>query len=313
MALVAPVEPRFHGDIVVNVEERPGNLTDEVYADIEPFDRESERIAFGIVASIIRRLRGPGGCPWDQKQTVESLRRFIVEESFELVAAMTEHDPSHIAEELGDVLLVALLVADALEQSGGAPFETVLSALAAKLVRRHPHVFGDVSAKTPEQVVATWDEVKRTTEGRDRGGVASVARGLPPLMEALEVQKYAAKRGFDWPSSEPVIEKLHEEIAEVSEALEASRQVEDEMTRSRVEAEIGDVLFTAVNLARKAGIDPSIALSGTTGRFRRRYGHVETTVARDHDAATPPPLETLDRYWDDAKRIEANEASRRHH
>lgn len=206
--------------------------TSDLRADgsTQPHLRDHEAETFKRYVAIIRRLRAEDGCPWDRKQTLHSLRRFIVEEAFEVLAAINDYEsasskgPSEIIDELGDVFLVASLIADALEEETGFSLETVLLENGRKLIRRHPHVFGSVSATTSEEVVTNWNRIKEEQEGRSPS-VADVSSGLPPLERAYEMQKKAAKVGFDWETVEPALVKLKEEIEELEERIETVRSL----------------------------------------------------------------------------------------
>jgi tetrapyrrole methylase family protein / MazG family protein len=272
---------------------------------------------FSRYAAIVRRLRAPDGCPWDRKQTLRTLRRFIVEESFEVLAAIEELISTNdaggadktslleaVAEELGDVILVTLLMTDALEAIGGASLSEILRTNAAKLVRRHPHVFSSVHVKNADEVVANWNEIKNTVEQKP-DSVHSVSSGLPPLERSCEIQKKAANLGFDWPDIAPIFRKLQEETDELREAIsEAEKTGESLRDNSRVETEIGDLLFTVVNLARKVKCDPSVALAGTNERFLRRFAFVERELERNNSSPATSDLETMDSLWNESKNRE---------
>jgi tetrapyrrole methylase family protein/MazG family protein len=286
--------------------------------------RHDEARIFGQYAAIIRRLRAEDGCPWDKKQSLQSLRRFIVEESFELLAAINEisqpsddstaHDPHHtslttsqyaaVADELGDVLLVTLLLGDALEMQSGLSLEEILVENGKKLIRRHPHVFDSVEASTPEQVVSNWQRIKTDQEGRSTS-VAHVGNGLPPLERAFEIQKKASKVGFDWETVGPALHKLKEEIAELEQRME-ERSSESASVRDNpgIEEELGDILFSAVNVTRHLKSDPSVALARTNEKFLRRFRYIEQHIAQRHMSLENASLELLDHLWDEAKKQE---------
>jgi tetrapyrrole methylase family protein/MazG family protein len=275
--------------------------------------RDTEAQVFGAYAALIRRLRAADGCPWDRKQTLQSLRRYLIEESFELVAEINEVEQSQssareqrdsVAEELGDVLLVTLLLSDALEQEHNVTLSSVLLENGKKLIRRHPHVFGDVTVGSTDEVVANWNEIKRTTEGKSDTPI-DVSRGLPPLERAREIQKKAAKFGFDWDSIEPVLDKIQEELDELREAVLHARTTE--RSHPAVEEELGDVLFSVVNAARHVKVDPSIALAGTNEKFLSRFAHMESLHATRYsgEPLTQRTLKELDELWSLAKQAEA--------
>lgn len=327
----------------------------ELHADGSPREhrRPQEAEVFAQYAAIIRRLRAEDGCPWDKKQTLHSLRRYIVEEAFEVLAAINDsqksqdshHSPhghySHhgddggiggsaplavpatdyaaadyaaadyaaadyaaVADELGDVLLVSLLLADALEQETGTPLSEVLNANGQKLIRRHPHVFGSVDATTAEQVVTNWNQIKKDQEGRSIS-VAHVSRGLPPLERAYEVQKKASAVGFDWETIDPAMDKLKEEIEELEQRLaELKARAQPTKDNSQVEEELGDVLFSVVNVSRHLKTDPSVALARTNDKFLDRFRYVEEQIASRGLDLSEAGLETLDKLWDEAKEHE---------
>ncbi|TVR69793.1 MAG: nucleoside triphosphate pyrophosphohydrolase [Spirochaetaceae bacterium] len=270
---------------------------------LEP--REAE--LFGRYAAIIRRLRAPDGCPWDRAQTLPSLRRFIVEEAFEVLAAINEKESGKaslqdIAEELGDVLLVTMLLADALVQAGGPSFSDILRENGEKLIRRHPHVFGDVIVRDEHDVKRNWDEIKETVE-KKVDGVSATGPGLPPLERAFEIQKRAARLGFDWSDEDPVYEKIVEETrelkAEVQNAREKNIPLRDNLP---VESELGDLLFSVVNLARKLKTDPSVAMAGANERFLSRFAHIEKRLQEQKKTVADTSLNELDELWEEAKR-----------
>ena len=253
---------------------------------------------FERLVELMARLRGPGGCPWDRKQTFDSIKPYTLEETYEVLDAIDARDWPGLKEELGDFLLQAVFYAQMAQEEGLFTIADALAAINEKLVRRHPHIFGDTQADTAEDVKLRWDEIKR--EERARKGLVAVQsaldevpRGLPALMEAEKVSKKAAERGFDWPSAEGVLDKLREEAEELAVAELAGEQ-------EAVEHEVGDLLFTLVNLARKLKVDPEQALRGTTGRFRRRFGYVEDGLAKRESAVT---LEEMEALWQEGKRV----------
>lgn len=263
------------------------------------FIDEREGSVFVQYAAIIRRLRAPDGCPWDAKQTLRSLRRFIIEESFEALAAVNDLESgtgSHadVAEELGDVMLVFMLMADALRIEGGPSLENILLENAMKLVRRHPHVFGSTEVSDESEVVTNWNRIKSDIEKKP-DGAAYVSNGLPPLERAREIQKKAAREGFDWPDTTPVFEKIFEETRELEDAVHNNNAKE-------IENELGDLLFSVVNLARKLKTDPSVALAGTNERFLARFAFIENELSVKKKTVRESSPEVLDEHWENAKR-----------
>lgn len=279
---------------------------EEIDADIAPFVREDEALVAKRYAAIIRRLRGPGGCPWDRKQTLRSLRRYIIEESFELLAAIESSDSAHIGEELGDVTLVTQLIADALENESGIRLQDVLIENGNKLIRRHPHVFSDTAVDSSDAVVANWNRIKKFQEGRS-DSPSNAGIGLPPLERAYEVQRKAAKLGFDWTDPRPAIAKVREELAELDEELERTGAIEAPANAKddpRIEKELGDLLFSVVNVCRHLKTDPSVALARSNDVFLTRFSYIEATLNERNVDISDASLEDLDHLWNEAKQLE---------
>jgi tetrapyrrole methylase family protein/MazG family protein len=261
--------------------------------------------AFGRLYSIIAKLRSPEGCPWDREQTPMSLRGNIIEETYELVEAIDSGDAPHVREEAGDLYLLATMVAYMHEESGAFSVADVLDAISAKLVRRHPHVFADSVASTPDAVIRQWNDIKEKVEGRRRKDslLDEVSRALPPLERAYKVQKKAAKAGFDWTRAADVWDKAREELAEAEHACAAlaAERGAAEGARSRVEEELGDLLFSAVNLSRFLGVDPAIALHGAIEKFSRRFRHVEKRMTEAGRPLAAEQMALMDSFWNEAK------------
>lgn len=218
------------------------------------------------------RLRTPGGCPWDREQNFDTIKPYLVEETYEVLDAIDRRDWPGLAEELGDLMLEAVFFAQMAAEENKFRIDDSLDAVAEKLIRRHPHVFGDASAKTADDVVRRWDEIK-ADEKKSKGIVAqgrleSVPRNMPALVEAQQISSKAAAVGFDWEHAGQVLEKLDEELRELAKARECASQAE-------IEGEIGDLLFVLVNLARFVKVDPEQALRKTNAKFRKRFGYVE--------------------------------------
>lgn len=241
---------------------------------------------------IVARLRAPGGCPWDREQTHASLRGALIEECYEVIEAIEKSDDANLREELGDLLLHIVMHSQMAAERSAFSLEEVAAEVCEKMIRRHPHVFGDKLAADSEGVLRQWEEIKRE-EKKERSGVLDgLPASMPALLRAQNAQKKAGRVGFDWPDAEPVFEKLTEEVAEVREALA-------EGDRRAIEDEVGDILFTAVNLARKLGVDAETSLTAATNRFIRRFGAVERELGDRKMKDTP--LEELDRIWDRIK------------
>ena len=245
---------------------------------------------------VVHCLRAPGGCPWDQEQTHESLIPHLLEEAYEAVEAIRSGDVEHTCEELGDILLQPILHAEIASETGAFDLDQMATVLADKLVRRHPHVFGETTADTSAAVLTQWDAIKRTEKGgtTKKGLLHNIGSGLPSLMRGQKLQKKAARVGFDWPDVEPVFEKIQEEVAEVKEALASGDS-------AALNEEIGDLLFSVVNLARKVGIEAEAALASTNDKFVKRFHQVEAQLEAKGIALTDATLEQMDAAWDAAK------------
>lgn len=249
---------------------------------------------FSKLRHIIAELRGPNGCPWDKKQTHESLKKYVIEEAYELIEAINEEDTDHMIEELGDVLLQVLLHAQIGEDEGFFSIDDVIEGLSEKMVRRHPHVFGQTIAETEEDVLKNWQAIKQEEKGiAEESLLDQVGKSLPNLMAAAEIQKKAAKVGFDWEEVRPAWEKVKEEIREF--------ETEAEKNSDKMANEFGDILFAFVNIARFYKIDPEEALYETNQKFRRRFSYVEKKVKESGKPFEDFHLEQLDQFWDEAK------------
>lgn len=243
---------------------------------------------------IIRTLRSPGGCPWDIVQTHKSLRRNLIEEVYEVIEAIDLEDKDLLCEELGDLLMQIVFHARMAEEANYFSMQDVIDGITDKLIRRHPHVFGDVSVKDAGEVLMNWEAIKRA-EKKDRKSVLDgVPKDLPALMSAYKLQNKASKVGFDWPDIEPVWDKLTEEIRELEEATM-------EKTPDHMVEEMGDVLFTLVNLARFLKIDPELALIEANRKFKRRFSYIEDKVKATHQKWEHLSLIELDDLWQEAK------------
>ena len=281
--------------------------------------------AFNRLYNVVKILRCPEGCPWDKEQTPLSMRRDLIEETFEAVDAITQEDPFHAKEELGDVMLNATMISYMYEQKGDFSVAEVLNELAEKLIRRHPHVFpeseGSVCANTPvkngEQVLNQWDRIKENLEGRKTECILDeVPQGFPPLLKAYKMQKKAAKKGFDWDNVEDVKAKITEELAEVEEArlkvnellknqnahvFEMKSSKEADEAQKELEGEIGDLLFAVVNYARHLGVDPETALNATNTKFHKRFSYVQKKMEENEIPMIQENLSKMDEFWNEAK------------
>ncbi|KAB2645514.1 MAG: nucleoside triphosphate pyrophosphohydrolase [Verrucomicrobia bacterium] len=254
------------------------------------------------LTDIVAKLRGPGGCPWDREQTHASLRSALLEEAHEVVAAIDNRDDANLREELGDLLLQSVFHAQLAAEEGRFTFNDVAREIATKLVRRHPHVFAADHCADSAAVLQRWEEIKRAEKG---DAAASALDGLPgglaALLHAQKTQKKAARVGFDWPDVEPVFAKLHEEISELRAALTAPAT--DLLSPiSAIEDELGDLLFTVVNLARKLHLDAETALHRSTRKFSTRFRAVEQLASARGITLEKLTLAELDQLWDEVKR-----------
>jgi tetrapyrrole methylase family protein/MazG family protein len=261
-----------------------------------PEPKLSPGAAFERLVEIMARLRAPGGCPWDREQDFDSIKRYLLEETYEVMDAIDARDFEGLAEELGDLLLQPVFFAQMASEEGRFDIADSLTAINEKLVRRHPHVFGDGDAKTSDEVLQRWDEIKAEEKPRPKGLLAGVPRSVPALVEAQQIAKKAAGAGFDWPSIDQVFDQLREELDELHEAREESRP-------ERLRDEIGDLLFVIVNLARFLKVDPEQALRGTNAKFRRRFAHVEEGIEASGKTLREATMEEMESLWQDAKRL----------
>lgn len=245
---------------------------------------------------VLKALRAPDGCPWDRAQTLKTIEPCLQEECYELLDAMAGDDLPHHREELGDVLLQVLFQCDIREEQGAFGFDDVVNALADKLIRRHPHVFGDVSAADSEQALKNWERIKQTErKGAEASALDGVPAALPALLRAQRTQHKAAKVGFDWKGAEGPDAKLDEEIAELRAAMRTGQT-------AHMAEELGDALFTLVNLARHLDIDAESALRAATDKFARRFKAVERRVRASGRDMAKLSLAELDAEWDAVKR-----------
>lgn len=246
------------------------------------------------LVDLVSRLRAPDGCPWDREQTLANVRAYFLEESHELAAAIDGGDWEELAEELGDMLFQVAFIARLAEEAGAFRLPQVIDAVHSKMVARHPHVFGGETLADAEAVRQAWERRKLQQEPGRETLLGGVPPSLPALLGTYRLTQKAAGVGFDWPDAASVLDKAEEEIAEVREALAEGKA-------DQVREEIGDLLFTLANLARKLDVDPEAALAGTNRKFRTRFAAVEQGLAAQGKTAAEATLEEMDELWEAAK------------
>ncbi len=256
---------------------------------------EREQKAFAELVAVCRRLRAPDGCPWDREQTLESMTPYLTEEAVESGEAIAAGDPEHVAEELGDLAFLSIFCLELLGEKGGPGLAAALESAAAKLIRRHPHVYGDARLADGEAAYRQWQEIKKSERGEPAASLlGEEPRGLPALIAAYRTQEKAGAVGFDWPETAGALAKLREEIAEIEHELGGD-------TTPALAREVGDLLFSVVNLARHLGVDPERELRASTHRFRDRFQHIERRLAGQGRTPAQATLEEMDILWDEAK------------
>jgi len=245
---------------------------------------------------IVKKLRSPGGCPWDIEQTHESIRQGMLEEAYEVVDAIDLNDEVGLCEELGDVLLQIVFHAQLSKEENTFDLQDVANGICQKLILRHPHVFGDVQVKNTEEVLNNWDKIKKQEKNQltYKETLESVPKALPALMRATKVQKRASKAGFDWANIDDAANKFYEEIDDLKQVVRGKNQ-------SKIEEEFGDLLFTAVNISRFIGVDAENALGKATEKFTNRFGKIESRVTQSGKDLKYMSLEELDGIWDSVK------------
>jgi nucleoside triphosphate diphosphatase len=252
---------------------------------------------------LVARLRAPDGCPWDREQTLASVRAYLLEEAHETAAAIDRGEPEALRAELGDLLFQGAFIARLAEESGAFELADAIEHARAKMIARHPHVFGGEELATAAEVREAWERRKLREEGNGRASLldGAASASMPSLLAAYRLTQKAAGVGFDWPDAAAVLDKLDEELAELRAELPADGPPEGERLE-RAREELGDLLFTVANLARKLEIDPEAALAGTLLEFRRRFAHVERELAARGRPLGEATLEEMDRLWNEAKR-----------
>lgn len=257
-------------------------------------DHPDSHAGLQMLVALVARLRGPGGCPWDREQTLDNVRAYFLEEAHELAGAIDGGDWEELAEELGDMLFQVAFIARLAEEAGAFSLPQVIESVHSKMVARHPHVFGGETLADAEAVRQAWERRKLQQEPGRETLLGGVPASLPALLGAYRLTQKAAGVGFDWPDAAAVLDKAEEEIGEVRAALAAGQA-------SQVREEIGDLLFTLANFARKLDVDPEAALAGTNRKFRSRFAAVEQGLAAKGKSAAEATLEEMDELWEAAK------------
>lgn len=254
-------------------------------------ERQIERLR-----AIMHRLRAPGGCPWDAEQTHESLIPNLIEEAYETVDTIRRGDREHLKEELGDLLLQVVFHSELAEEDGVFDMDEVARGISEKLIRRHPHVFGESAAEGSEAVLKQWDEIKRAEKGDEKEVyLHGVGKGLPALLRAAKLQKKASKVGFDWPDEDGVFAKVSEELVEIAGALEDGSE-------EQVAEEIGDLMFSVVNLARFRKLDPEVLMAEANAKFEKRFAAMEQALEAQGMSLESASLQEMENEWQVAKK-----------
>lgn len=260
-----------------------------------------EKYSVDDLREIMKLLRSENGCPWDREQDHASIRNDLLEEAYETLDAIDSGDKENLCEELGDLLLQVMFHSRISEEDGDFDFDDVADGICKKLIIRHPHVFGDVVAETSEQVLTNWDAIKMETKNQTTytDTLLSVPKAFPALMRAKKVQKRASKAGYDWPSVDGVLEKTAEELGELCKAVESGNQ-------EMISEEIGDLLFTVVNITRFTGTDPELALASAVDKFTNRFAECEKMAIDEGIDLSKADPEKLDALWNKAKKKDSN-------
>ena len=262
---------------------------------------------FDRLLAVMDRLRDPGGCPWDREQTVQTLAPYLLEEAYEVVDAIATGRPRDLREELGDLLIQIVFLARIAREEGWFDIDEVCECIAEKMVRRHPHVFGDREVTDAAEVVRNWEDIKRTeaSSSRERSVLDGVPGSLPALLKAFRMTEKAAAVGFDWRKPVDVMEKMHEEMGELEVELASGAGA----AADRVRGEMGDVLFVMANLARHLGVEPETALQETNAKFKRRFQAMEERTRQAGRNLRDMDLREQDELWEDVKRGEAADSA----
>lgn len=262
-----------------------------------PMKGPREQYTFDDLVAIMRRLRGPGGCPWDRKQNHRSLLPYLIEETYEVADCIERQNMDDLQEELGDLLLQIVFHAQLAAERKRFGVDGVIDRISRKLIARHPHVFKTKQHLTADEVLGNWERIKLNESNgtaKKKGVLDGLPRSLPALLRAYRMQEKTSRFGFDWDRPEDVLDKVEEEITELRQSLKQRR-------KSEIEHEMGDLLFALVNLARHLKVDPETALSKTNRRFTRRFAYIEQQLAKDNRSLNEATLEEMDRLWERAK------------
>ncbi len=256
----------------------------------------NERSPLENLVALMERLRGPGGCPWDREQTLKSLVPFIIEEAYEVVSAIDSGSMTSIQDELGDLLFQIIFACQIANEQGQFDISGVMDGTVEKMIRRHPHVFGDKSASTSEEVLKHWAEIKKAEKkgSKKEQYLSEVPEAMPALLRAHKISQKAAKAGFDWKDVDGVLDKLDEEKEEFKKAL-------NDKDAAGVEEELGDMLFTLVNIGRFVEVNPEDALRKTIGKFIHRFHYVEKIITQKGGDLSSTPMEEMERLWEESK------------
>jgi tetrapyrrole methylase family protein/MazG family protein len=261
-----------------------------------------KKYTYSDLLDIMAKLRSPGGCPWDREQDHKTLKRYLIEEAYEVLEAIDDESPDKLCDELGDLLLQVIFHARIAQENGQFDMGDVVNAVSTKMVKRHRHVFGEEDAETPDDVMRIWEQVKREEKGHETQTkvLKSVPGNLPALMRSYKVQEKAAQVGFDWDHAEDAFKKVQEEVMELKEALDGG-------DAGKIEEEIGDLLFAVVNVSRFYKVQPELALTATVNKFIRRFEYVEDRSAKAGRNLKDMSLEEMDALWDECKAAERSD------
>jgi len=251
---------------------------------------------FEELINIIKTLREPGGCAWDREQTIETLKPYLIEETYEVIEAVQNRNYEEICEELGDLLTQIVFMARIAEEQNAFTLVDVCAGICNKLIRRHPHVFGEVKTDDTREILKNWEKIKSEEKAKKRASVLDdIPKALPSLIRAIKVQKRLSRIGFDWKDHEGALEKLYEELNELEESISLKDY-------SKIEQEIGDLIFSVVNVARLMGIDGESALQKTVNKVDKRFRYVEERIKESGEKIEETSLEKMDEYWNEAKK-----------